>query len=160
MNLFTLFVITSNVFIEIFGKLQEDNAIENLYIDILVQRYMSVESDLWNYIYNSGAKTKDIIYKIRSEHGAFLSGIGLSDVMNDDYKSKFERFLNITEFGNYAQEDSMLIALVDQPHGTIRSETYGISEIITNNFNRIISEDIFKVIKEVGLSKVSQIKKF
>lgn len=156
MKLFLLFVVTSNIFVEIFGKLHEDNAIENLYIDILVQRYMSLESDLWNYVYNSGAKTKDIIYKIRSDHGAFLSSGGLTDViMNVDYTSKFGRFLNFTEFDNYAQEDPMLIALAEQPHGTIRSDTYGTSEILMNNYNRIISDDLFKVIKEVSTLRLT-----
>lgn len=151
MKLFLLFVVTSTVFVETVGKLHEDNAIENLYIDILVQRYLSLESDLWNFVYNSGAKTNDIIFKIRSDHGAFLSSGGLTDVMmNVDYISKFGKFLNFTEFDNYAQEDPMLIALVEQPHGTIRSDTYGTSETIINNYNRIVTDDLFKVIKEVS----------
>lgn len=150
MKLFVLFVIASNVFVKIFGKLHEDNAIENLHIDLLVQRYMSLESDLWNYLYNSGAKSKDIIIKIRSDHGVFLSSSGLSDVMNDDYKSKFGRFLNFTEFENYGYEDAMLIALVEQPHGQVRSENYGTSVIVVDFYNRIISDDLFKVIKEVS----------
>lgn len=155
MKLFVLlFVSASNAFLTTFGKLHEDNAIENLHIDMLVQRYMFLESDLWNYVYNSGAKTKDIILKIRSDHGAFLSSSGLSDVMNDDYKAKFGRFLNFTEFENYAQEDSQLIALAERPHGMVRSESYGTSATVIDIYNRIISNDLFKVIKEVSKSVV------
>lgn len=151
--LFIIFLITSNVFVEIFGQLHVDNAIENLHIDTLVQSYMSLESHLWNYIYNSGAKTKDIIYKIRSDHGFFLSNSGLNDVMSYEYRTKFERFLNLTEFDNYDQEDSMFIALAEQPYGTVQSETFGISKDVIDNYNRIISKDLFNVIKEVSVTR-------
>lgn len=149
MKLFILLLIVLNNSIEIFGT-QQNNEIETLYIDKLVQDYMSLESHLWNHIYNSGGKSKDIIYKIRADHNVFLSTAGLSDVMNDYYKLKFGNFLNVSVFDNYVHEDPMVLALIDQPHGIIGSESYVKSDMLTTIYNSIISNNSFEVIKEVS----------
>lgn len=150
--LLLLVAITLNNSGKISAELQDNNAIENLHIDFLVQRYLHLENDLWNYVYSSGAKSKDIIFKIRSDHSDFFSNSGLDEVINDVYRVKFERFLNLTEFDNYAQEDLLLITLAEQPTGTVQSGYHATSVTIINNYNRIVSEDLFSVIKEVSLS--------
>lgn len=132
-----------------FVQLEDTNTIENSYIDILVQHYFLRESDLWDFIYNSGVKSKDIIFKIRTSHRDFLSSHGFSDIMNNDYKSKFERFLNLTEYDNYYQEDSVLLALLEQLHG-YNSGFYEFSDTVIRNYNRVISEDLFKILKDVS----------
>lgn len=143
------------MFFEIFGNFHEDNAIENLFVDTLVQRYMSVESGLWNYIYNSGAKKDDARSKIVYEHNKFLLNGELGDVMNDVYMLKFGKYLNLTAFENYGIKDPMVNFIATQPYGIIGNDAHVKSEIMTNNYNRIISEDIFDVIKRVSVQKYS-----
>lgn len=139
-----------------FVKLQDNSAIENLYIDILVQRYLLLESELWNFIYTSGGKSRDVITKIRSDHRDFLTSNGLLNVMNDVYKSKFERFLNFNEFDNYVHEDASLITLLEQSHG-YGTGYYATSETMLRNYNRIVSEDLFKAIKEVSVMRIENL---
>lgn len=144
--IFVVIVVTSN---------DGGHAIENVDIDLLVQNYLYIERELWRQIYGSSAKRTQIIENIRKDHTEFLTRRSLDDAMSG--KSKFARFLNFTELDNYAKESPMLIALADQATGTISTQFISTSREVISNFNRIVSEDLFHVIKEVSTNIDSKI---
>lgn len=83
--------------------------IENVYIDALIQRYKSIEENIWQLIReNRLVKPNIAVDKIISEHQLFFSDRGLESLMLNDFRLKFQFFYETKSFKNCTQEDRLL----------------------------------------------------
>lgn len=138
---FTAIILLNNFCVALFGNTAEP--IENIYINSLIQRYMVIESSLWNEINTNETKTNDLILKIRNEHNEFFSSETLDWVMSDEQKSKFKKYLNLSVFESYIRDDQ---------------NSKSISNVILSDYNSTLTNDLFDEIRKVyiylnGISK-------
>lgn len=129
---FTAIILLNNFCVALFGNTADP--IENIYINSLIQRYMVVESSLWNEINNNETKTNELILKIRNEHNEFFSSETLDWVMSEEQKSKFKKYLNLSVFESYIRDDQ---------------NSKSISNVILSDYNSTLTNDLFDEIRKV-----------
>lgn len=132
----------------------KSEASENVYIDTLIQRYLSEEIFLWESIYsNSSGRSQNtvnyIINRIRSTHYDILNDPYLEYVMGEVYMGKFIKYVDFYNIQNYAEEYQQLILTKQQ------SETYMTSEMTFNVYNYIAGDTLFEKINKVLNGKCS-----
>lgn len=126
---------------------------ENVYVDTLVQRYLFVEKQLWDYIYYNSSTTNenDILSNIRSKHNDILTDEYLAEVMSEKYISKFMNYVDFHIFRNVAKESRHLKRLFEMKSEKIepKSEAYLTLDIMLGVYNHTIKNKLFEVIKKV-----------
>lgn len=132
----SLFLFTTTILINNFSVAFENtvDSIENIYINVLIQRYMVMESSLWNEINTSATKTNELILKIRNEHNEFFSSEALDSVISNEQKSKFKKYLNLSVFESYVRDDQ---------------NSRSISNVILSDYNSTLTNDLFDEIRKV-----------
>lgn len=135
----SLFLFTTTILLLNFCVASEfaADSYENIYINSLIQRYMAIESSLWNEINASETKTNELVLKIRNEHNEFFSSETLGSIMSDEQKSKFKKYLNLSVFESYVGDDQ---------------SSKNISNVILSDYNSTLTNDLFDEIRKVYLS--------
>lgn len=135
MNVIHLLLILTTILIKNFNVAVENTAdsIDNVCIDKIIQNYMAMENSLWNEINSSETKT-NLILKIRNEHDEFFSSQTLETIMSDERKLKFKKYLNLSVFKSYVNDDQ---------------NSKSISNVILSDYNSTLTGDLFNKIREV-----------
>lgn len=83
--------------------------IENVYIDSLIQRYLSDEKNLWDSIYSNSSDRSQknvnfMLNQIRLNHDEILQDRYLEYVMSVTYMSKFIKYVDFYNIQNYVED--------------------------------------------------------
>lgn len=124
-----------------------NQVIENVYIDTLIQRYLSEEKDLWEYIYSNSGDRRDrnvnnILNQIRIKHDDIFQDRYLEYVMSVAYMSKFIKYVDFYNVQNIAEGYQHYILSESQ------RETYMTLDMtfsVYNNSQRDLFEAIYNV---------------
>lgn len=132
----SLLIFTTTILVNNFTIAFEDTAdsIENVYIDALIQRYLTAESSLWNDLKSGRIRPNEFVSKIRKEHTAVFSSETLAPVMGDEVKLKFSKYLNLSGFLSYVRYDH---------------NTRNISNVTFSEYNSTLANDLFEEIRRV-----------
>ncbi len=134
----SLFIFTTTILIYNFSVAFENNvtaSIDNVYIDTLVQRYLALESSLWNQIRNSATKSNELVLKILEKHNDFFTDEWFASVINPELKLKFKEYL--------------IMSVGDDPNNATN-----LTNVKFNDFNShlSLSIDLFEEIRRVILN--------
>lgn len=132
-----------------------NKVIENVYIDTLIQRYLSEEKELWETIYSNGSDDRShnnvnfILNKIRISHDDIFQDRYLEYVMSVAYMSKFIKYVDFYNIQNYAEgyQHHILSSIKPQP------ESFMTLDMTFNVYNYTRADQLFREIDEVSLRK-------
>lgn len=132
----------------------KSETIENVYIDTLVQRYLTEERYLWDLINSNSSNHIDrnvysIMNKIRSNHLDILNDEYLEYVMSEEYMGKFNKYVDFYHIHNTADEYEQLILTKSLP------ESYMTVDMAFSVYNNNREDMLFEKIAEVSYGSQS-----
>lgn len=128
-----------------------NKVIENVYIDELVQRYLSEEKYLWESIYSNSSdrslnNVNYIFNKIRTNHDEITRDNYLEYVMSVAYMSKFIKYVDFYNIQNYAEGYQHQIQSLTKP----QPESFVTLDMTFNVYNYTRADLLFRQIHEVS----------
>lgn len=130
-----------------------NKVIENVYIDSLIERYLSEEKYLWESIYSnssdrSHSNVNYILNRIRTQHDDIYNDRYLEYVMSVTYMSKFIKyvdFYNIENVQSYPEKYQQQIESLTKP----QSESFMTLDMTFSAYNYTRAEELFREIHMV-----------
>lgn len=121
---------------------------ETVYIDDLIQKYLTAEKEIWSFIYapNNKNQVNTILYQIRNEHDSKFEDAYLEYVMNVLYMSKFIDYVDFYNLQTDAEGYEHKIMSLTSP----QAESYRTVDMVFGVYSRSEYLSTFRRIRDVS----------